>query len=64
MITAQSISTSIKNYCIKSGITQKEFAKIIGVSQPTVNRWVTGDRRPSLASIEKLQEIIGKLEEE
>lgn len=64
MITAHSISLSIKHYCKEKNISQRKLAEQLGVSQQTVNRWVLEQRRPSLASVEKLQEIIGKLEEE
>lgn len=63
MITARSISLSIKHYCKEKNISQRKLAKLLGVSQQTVNRWVLEQRRPSLASIEKLQRIIGKMEE-
>lgn len=64
MITPQSISLSIQNYCNKENISQRELAKRLGVSQQTVNRWVLGSRKPSLTSIELLQKVIGNLEEE
>lgn len=64
MITAQSISLSIQRYCKEKNFSQRKLAEQLNVSQQTVNRWVLGQRRPSLASIEKLQQIIGKLEDE
>lgn len=64
MITAQSISLNIQKYCKREGISQRELAKRLGVSQQTVNRWVLYERRPSLTSIELLQNTVGSLDEE
>jgi predicted transcriptional regulator len=37
------------------GVTQTEFAKIAGVSQPLVSRWEKGDRKPSLPELIRIR---------
>ncbi|MDF5729746.1 MAG: helix-turn-helix domain-containing protein [Rhizonema sp. PD38] len=44
-----------------TGLTQEQFAAVLGVTYPTVNRWERGRSRPSPMAIrrieEKLQEV-------
>lgn len=40
---------------LELGMTQASFAKTIGVSVNTVNRWVGGHQRPTLTPPETLQ---------
>ena len=35
----------LKNFRKKINLTQKEFAELIGVSKPTIERWETSDKR-------------------
>ena len=35
----------LKKFRKKFHMTQNEFAKIIGVSKPTIERWETGDKK-------------------
>lgn len=64
MITAKSISNTIINYCEKMGLSQRALAFKVGVSPQTMNCWIRGLKNPSVKSLERLQEVIGKLEEE
>ena len=41
------------------GLTQKELAAMLSVSDKTVSRWETGDGTPELALIPVLAEIFG-----
>lgn len=41
----------------KKNISQKEMAKLIGVKQPSVSRWVNGKLRPSLDKVKKISLI-------
>lgn len=43
-------------------MTQREFAKELGVSFVTVNRWETGKARPTLNSIRKIASLMDKKE--
>ena len=40
------------------GMTQKEFASKLGVSEVTVSRWLTGERNPSAENIAKMAEVL------
>ena len=51
-----SFSEDIKRIRRKAFLTQEDFAKEIGVSYATVNRWETGKAKPNLKTM-KLIEI-------
>ncbi|MBR1911711.1 MAG: helix-turn-helix domain-containing protein [Treponema sp.] len=40
------------------GMSQKELASRIGVSEVTVSRWLNGERNPSVRTVEKLAEVL------
>ena len=46
-----SFSEDIKRIRRKAFLTQEDFAKEIGVSFATVNRWETGKARPNLKTM-------------
>lgn len=39
------------------GMTQLEFARVLGVSFVTVNRWENGRSKPSRLALRRLQEV-------
>lgn len=41
------------------GLTQSDLAERIGVEQPTIGRWETGKREPTLAQVHQLADILG-----
>jgi DNA-binding transcriptional regulator YiaG len=43
------------------GLTQASFAKKLGVSYVTVNRWENGHVKPSRLAIEKLEKLARKM---
>ena len=45
---------NILNNLKKQGVTQKELAKNIGISQPTISHFVTGRRKPLLETAQKI----------
>lgn len=48
---------TLTQYLEQEGISQAEFARRVGVTQPTVNRWIAGTadpRREKVAEIERL----------
>lgn len=49
----------IKTLREKNGITQKELAKIIGVSDKTVSKWETNRGLPDIGIIEELAKALG-----
>jgi transcriptional regulator with XRE-family HTH domain len=49
----------VKELCVRRGITQKQLAYSVGVSQPTVSDWFNNKTDPSGKRLEKLSEILG-----
>ena len=49
----------IKNEITYQGIQQKELADMIGVTDVTMCRWMTGLRSPSLKYVEKMLSVLG-----
>lgn len=43
----------------KRGLSQAKLAELVGVEQPTVQRWESGKRLPDLDSLQKLAEVLG-----
>ena len=54
------LSNSIKMLRQKMLITQEDFAKELGVSPSTVNRWEKGKARPNLTAMKKLKSFCSK----
>ena len=50
----------IKEIVDESGLTQEDFAKEIGVSFATVNRWETGKAKPNLKTMKLIDEYCKK----
>ncbi len=40
-----------------TGLSQAKFAEMVGVSQPTVSRWETGEDEPDKGSLKKLAQL-------
>lgn len=50
---------SLKDHRKRRKLTQGALAELIGVEQPTVQRWETGSRQPDLAQIGMLADALG-----
>ena len=55
-----SFSEDIKRIRRKAFMTQEDFAKEIGVSFATVNRWETGKAKPNLKTMKLIDEYCKK----
>ena len=44
-------SEIIKDIMLERGMSQEEFAKMIGVHQTTVGQWILGKKKPGFDSI-------------
>lgn len=44
---------------INAKLTQKELAKILGVSNATIVNWENGSTEPSLSQLKKISELSG-----
>ena len=53
------LADRIKQVRHTAGLTQAELAEALGVSQPTVNRWETGETEPARTTLEQLAEVTG-----
>ncbi|MBW4672371.1 MAG: helix-turn-helix transcriptional regulator [Cyanomargarita calcarea GSE-NOS-MK-12-04C] len=42
-------------------LTQEEFATVIGVTLPTVNRWENGHTKPSKLAVQQIKALVEKL---
>ena len=51
------IGTAIKEIRIKSLLSQEDFAKEIGVSFSTVNRWENGKAVPGFKALKKMKDF-------
>ena len=45
---------TLAEYLRETGLSQQEFARRVGISQPTVSALLAGRRKPSLALMEKI----------
>lgn len=64
MITKRSISRRILDYCERNNITQKDLSLKVGVKQQSLSNWVWEHTNPSFENLNRLQSVIGILEEE
>lgn len=53
------IKENIKILRSKYGLSQKELAKIAGVSDKAVSTWETGEKEPRMGSIQKMADHFG-----
>lgn len=54
-------ANNLKRYMDEKNITQKELAKIIGVSTTSLNEWVNAKKYPRIDKIEMLADYFGIL---
>ena len=59
--TTDIFAKNLRYYLNKSGKTQKEVSKIIGVSAPTFHEWCAGKKTPRMDKVEKLANYFGIL---
>lgn len=55
-----SFSENIKKIRRREFLTQEEFAKVIGVSYTTVNRWETNKAKPNLKTMKLIDDYCKK----
>ncbi|MDG4650087.1 helix-turn-helix transcriptional regulator [Roseibacterium sp. SDUM158017] len=49
----------LASYLKTSNLTQGAFADALGVSQPTVNRWLKGQAKPSWEKAAEIERVTG-----
>ena len=52
---------NLQHYIENARVTQKDLAKFVGVSAPTMNDWVKGHKFPRIDRIERLAAYFGIL---
>ena len=55
-----SFAEDIKKLRLSAILTQEEFAKEVGVSFATVNRWETGKSKPTIKAMKLIDEYFKK----
>jgi transcriptional regulator with XRE-family HTH domain len=63
IIEQPQIGLFIQDIRLLMGLTQEEFAVIIGVTFPTVNRWENGHTKPSKLAFQQIEILVDKLGE-
>ena len=53
------LSTYIKSRRQNIGMTQKQLAELLGVTDVTISRWESGQRQPMWYQFVKLCEVLG-----
>lgn len=53
------IGKKIQKYREERGMSRNEFAKLLNVTPPTIHRWETGVRKPDIATLMKIANILG-----
>ena len=53
------ISISLKAVRTNTGMTQKEWAEKLGVTDVTVNNWENGKTEPTLSQLRKMSDLSG-----
>lgn len=59
--TNEIFAKNLRYYLSQSGKTQKEVARVIGVSAPTFHEWCAAKKTPRMDKVEKLANYFGIL---
>lgn len=57
----ETLAKNLKHYMEKTGKTQKELAKVAGVSEPTFSYWINAIKYPRIDKIQALADYFGIL---
>ncbi|MCY7321561.1 MAG: helix-turn-helix transcriptional regulator [Phormidesmis sp. CAN_BIN36] len=58
MIEPQNIAELVREFRLRLGLTQEEFAAKLGVTFPTVNRWENRRAKPSRMAIKLIEALL------
>jgi len=56
------IAKKVFNYLLESPMSARDFAKLVGISQPTVSNILCGEYRMNLQTQMKLEKFLRKVE--
>lgn len=54
----------IRELRLELGLTQEQFAAVLGVVYPTVNRWENGHAQPSPLALKQVERMLQELGEQ
>ncbi|MBD2060761.1 helix-turn-helix domain-containing protein [Funiculus sociatus GB2-A5] len=63
IINQPEIGKLIRELRIEMELTQEQFAALLGVVYPTVNRWENGRSQPSPLALQQIQRMLQELGE-
>lgn len=52
-------AVALRKALVKKGWTQRDLARRLGVSPPTITRWLSGERVPDRVNMGKLRKLLG-----
>jgi DNA-binding transcriptional regulator YiaG len=61
VINQPEVGNLIRELRLAIGLTQEQFAAVLGVTYPTVNRWERGRAKPSPMAMKLIKEILHDL---
>lgn len=53
------LMSKLSDYLIRNGISQSDFAKMVGVGQPTISKFVRGEAGPSVSTAARISRCTG-----
>lgn len=56
---ARAVGIALSSYRVQHGISQRELATLLGVSQPVVARWEVGEHNPTFETLRLIAEKLG-----
>lgn len=54
------IADKIASALQRKGLSQKEFARLVGTSEPAVSRWIGGGHNFTLSTLAKISTVLGE----
>ena len=64
IITQPHAGQLIRELRLELGLTQEQFAAVLGVVYPTVNRWENGHAQPSPLALKQVERMLQELGEQ
>ena len=52
------VVTEIRNYMARNKLSQRQFAALLGCSQPNICRWLKGEYSLRLSTYERFQQLL------
>ncbi|NEU71707.1 helix-turn-helix transcriptional regulator [Hassallia byssoidea VB512170] len=64
VIDQPKVGKLIRELRLLTGLTQEQFAAVLGVTYPTVNRWENGRAKPSPLGMQKIEQKLYEMGEQ